>query len=141
MQPKGSQTVQAFGPVIPTLRVASMRASLAFYTDVLGFEIKWSWSNESRYEVDRRPELACLEGGEAVLFVARHRGCSDGWLFVELPFSEDVDALAEQLSGHQSVVELPIDKPWGSRELLLRDPDGHHLRFSCPVQRRREAID
>ena len=29
------------------------------------------------------------------------------------------------------------DRPWGSREFSVRDPDGHTLRFSCPLSRRR----
>ncbi len=42
------QTEMMYGPIVPTLKVASVKASLTFYTDALGFVVKWSWSSGER---------------------------------------------------------------------------------------------
>ncbi len=124
-----------YGPIVPTIKVASMKASLAFYTDVLGFAVKWSWSNEARFEETNQPEFACIECGAAVLFLSESSGGSESSLFVEMPFVENVDALAEGLKGRVEMKEVPTSRAWGSREFSLKDPDGHTLRFSCPLDR------
>lgn len=124
-----------YGPIVPTLAVASMEASLAFYQQVLHFSLKWSWSDDGGFEA-REPSFACIECGAAVLFLSGGEGTRGGWLFVELAKTGDVDALAARVGDRAEVVQGPADMPWGSREWVVRDPDGHRLRFSCPVDRR-----
>lgn len=124
-----------YGPIIPTLKVASIPESLAFYRDVLGFSIKWTWSEASGFDAASTATLACIECGEAVAFLSRDGGGASSSLFVELAFVEDVDALAARLLGLVSF-EGPADRPWGSREFSVRDPNGHSFRFSCPIGRR-----
>ena len=124
-----------YGPLIPTLKVASIPESLSFYRDVLGFSIKWTWSEANGFDTANAATFACIESGEAVAFLSRDDGGVSSSLFVELPFVEDVDALATRLRGLVSLEE-PADRPWGSRELSLRDPNGHSFRFSCPIERR-----
>ena len=36
----------------------------------------------------------------------------------------DLDATHAALAGAVDVVEAPVDKPWGLREMRIRDPDG-----------------
>ena len=111
-----------------------MKNSLEFYTRELDFELKWSWSDDARFEPTGEPEFACIESGEAVLFLSATDGGVGAQLFVELPFVEDLDALAAKAT-RSNILGPPENQPWGSREFLLRDPDGHVLRFSCPVDR------
>jgi hypothetical protein len=43
----------------------------------------------------------------------------------------DVDVVAEELRG----VDAPWgveDRAWGSRELVIQDPDGYHITFTAP---------
>lgn len=47
--------------------------------------------------------------------------------------SDDVDALAERARTAGAVVDGPTDRPWGARELVAVDPDGHRLLFSAFV--------
>lgn len=129
----------AFGPIVPTLHVTSMTASLAFYRDMLGFSLKWSWSEHGEFDESVPAEFACVECGQAVLFLSANGGGEKSSLFVELPFIEDVDALARRLQGNVQSMDTPEDKPWGSREFSLADPDGHMLRFSCPLNRTRAS--
>ena len=47
---------------------------------------------------------------------------------------EDVDAAHEDcLRCAVEVVRPPQNEPWGSREFLIRHPDGHCFRISGPV--------
>jgi Glyoxalase/Bleomycin resistance protein/Dioxygenase superfamily len=43
----------------------------------------------------------------------------------------DVDACYSAfLSRHVAFSKLPEDTPWGTREMLVIDPDGNRLRFA-----------
>jgi uncharacterized glyoxalase superfamily protein PhnB len=43
----------------------------------------------------------------------------------------DVDACFAEFSGRKvEFVKLPADTPWGTREMLVKDPDGNRLRFA-----------
>ena len=128
-----------YGPVVPTLKVASISSSLDFYTGVLDFQLKWSWASDSQFQQhDAEPEFACIECGETVLFISQLDGGMATKLFVELPFVEDVDALAARIGDDAPVLDRPEDREWGSREFTIADPDGHQLRFSCPTDRSRQ---
>ena len=126
-----------YRPVVPILEVSSVRASIAFYVEHLGFAEKWTWSSGPGFEESSEPEFACVECDEAVLFLTVHGAGNECSLFIELPFVEDVDALAEKLRASSVSCDSPTDRPWGSREFTLEDPDGHRIRFSCPLDRRR----
>ena len=115
------------------------QSSLQFYTGALDFTVKWSWSADGDFSDASKPDFVCLECGEAVLFLSEFSGGSASSLFVELPFVEDIDKLAESLNGLGVIQEPPDTMPWGSREFELRDPDGHTLRFSCPADRTRDT--
>ena len=44
---------------------------------------------------------------------------------------DDVDALHREIVGRKvRVTEPPEDSPWGTREMLVVDPDGNRLRFA-----------
>lgn len=123
-----------FGPVTPMLKVTSLPVSLAFFTGALGFAHRWSWSHAHGFDKPDAATDACIEQGEATVFLSTEGGSTLASLFIELEFAERVEALAEQLRGRVPF-EGPSDRPWGSRELTLRDPDGHTWRFSCPTAR------
>lgn len=123
----------SYGPVVPTLKVTSIPASLAFYEGVLDFSPTWRWSEAQGFDA-REPTMVCIERGEAVLFLSSDGGGERAALFIELAFIEDVDRLAAHLRG-RAPYDGPADRPWGSRELRVEDPDGHSLRFSCPIER------
>lgn len=127
-----------FGPIITVLKVDSMDSSLDFYTRLLGFDVSWTWSNDQQFE-GGAVSFACITCGEAVLFLSEDDGGSQCCIFVEVPFVDLVDKLAESISRKSvELLEKPNDQPWGSREFLLNDPDGHTLRFSCPCDRNRK---
>ena len=125
----------SFGPIVPTLDVSSLGQSLTFYVERLGFELRWGWSDGDGFE-GGEPTFVCIASGDAVLFLAQGDVGSGARLFIEVPFVEEVDELAERLTDLRFKSPL-TDEPWGSREFSIEDPDGNELRFSCPLDRRR----
>jgi len=44
----------------------------------------------------------------------------------------DVDAVAEKLRGRVDAPWGVEDRAWGSRELVVQDPDGYYITFTAP---------
>ena len=128
-----------FGPIIPTLKVTSMRNSIDFYTETLGFTLKWSWTEAEQFQAIGDPDFACLECGQAVLFLSKNDGGTACAIFIEMPFIEDVEELSEAIDKSGNLPTRPQEMPWGSLEFILPDPDGHKIRFSCPSNRTKQT--
>jgi catechol 2,3-dioxygenase-like lactoylglutathione lyase family enzyme len=117
-------------------QVFDMPTSIAFYRDVLGFEVvttstprgeHFDWALlrlsgvelmlNTAYEEDARP--AAPDPGR----VAAH---DDTCLYFGSP---DVDAAYAYLRAHGVAAEKPKVAPYGMKQLYLRDPDGYSLCF------------
>jgi lactoylglutathione lyase len=117
------------------LFVEDMETSLGFYTRVLGFEVVR----------DQPGNYASLRNGEVVLglgpisklpeeggYFTREIGSLRRGLGVEIVLEVDgVDEWHRRVvaSGHP-VFEAPQERPWGSRDFRIVDPDGYYLRLT-----------
>lgn len=123
--------------IIPTVRCSNMRASIAFYTEILDFEC-----------VDRDcdhsdPAFSELKRGADHLFLSSHRG--DGKFgqaiavitnHVDWLFQKFLDRGLKTPGNPDSPVhEGPTDQTWGTREFYVNDPDGNTLRFVQPASK------
>jgi predicted enzyme related to lactoylglutathione lyase len=92
--------------------------SFRFYTESLGLHVYREWSSEST-----RGVVFFLRGGFLELSGSSRTGTSESiGLWLQVP---DVDAVGDELEETGvDIVELPTDKPWGLREMQIRDPDG-----------------
>ena len=106
------------------LEVNSLRESVEFYRDALGFEVV-SW------EAEAEPPLATLRAGalrvmlaEQLLTMAR-RGRGVHFLFGVA----DVDDYYERLRAGGVEVAPPADEGWGGRFVTVEDPDRYRLFF------------
>ena len=92
--------------------------SLRFYSESLGLHIYREWGSGSN-----RGVVFFLGGGFLELSGSSHTTANENvglWLQVR-----DVDAVGDVLTETRvDVIELPTDKPWGLREMQIRDPDG-----------------
>ncbi|MDQ3793572.1 MAG: VOC family protein [Actinomycetota bacterium] len=92
--------------------------SLRFYSESLGLHIYREWGSGSN-----RGVVFFLGGGFLELSGSSHTTANENvclWLQVR-----DVDAVGDALKEtREDVIELPTDKPWGLREMQIRDPDG-----------------
>lgn len=133
--------------MVPLLQVYDMQKALAFYRDLLGFEI-----------IDQSPEVETPEGrfshwmwlrlGPAQLMlntaydagerpmardVTRQRWHGDTCLYFGC---RDVDEVYETLHPRLPDLAPPADTAYGMRQLHLHDPDGYGLCFQAHVQQR-----
>ena len=116
----------AFTGMTPILNVASVEASVEHYTSVLGFHKDWDWPAE---EDDKT--FASVSNGAVHIFLAEDsQGARPVWLYYNVG---DVDKLHEEYAAAgANINQEPADKPWGAREMLVEDLDGHVLRIGGP---------
>jgi GNAT superfamily N-acetyltransferase/predicted enzyme related to lactoylglutathione lyase len=105
---------------IPILYSSDVRKSIQYYTEVLGFDIKWEW--------DDPPTFGGVSKDLVELFFCKEgQGHPGTWISVMV---DDVDALYESIKVKGGkILSTPEDMPWGIREMLVQDPDGHIIRF------------
>ncbi len=103
------------------LRPANFERSLRFYMETLGLYIYREWGSGPT-----RGVVFFLGGGFLELSSTSDAPSSEKislWLQVR-----DVDAVGHELDeAGVAIVEPPIDKPWGLREMRVQDPDGVKL--------------
>lgn len=111
---------QACEPILP---VRDVRRSVAYYRDALGFERAWMYLDPP------------VHGGIALgrfqlqfTLCADHDAAGGAMLMIRV---DDVAGFERQhrAAGAEIVAALE-DKPWGLAEYVVRDPDGHRLRFA-----------
>jgi glyoxylase I family protein len=121
--------------ICPLLQVFDMPTSLAFYQNVLGFELvtssapapncDWAWLKfkdgelmlNTAYERDQRPA-----GPDPKRIAAYDDTC----LYFGAP---DVDAVYAHLREKGIALKPPSVAPYGMKQLYLYDPDGYNLCF------------
>ena len=101
----------------------------AYYADRLGFRSPRMWGDPPTFCIAQRDGLelmlAQVDRGHEVHANAENEGRIDVYFWVN-----DADALHAEFASHGAeVVCSPADQPYGMREFLIRDPDGHVLAF------------
>ena len=121
------------GTLALSLTVKDLQKSLAWYRDVLGFEIVRT------IERDGKPRGYSLKAGEVRIAINQDDGAK-GWTRVKgegfslnITTTQSVDALAQGIKTRGGALETePADMAWGVRMFRLRDPDGYKLAVSSP---------
>jgi predicted enzyme related to lactoylglutathione lyase len=105
----------------PIFSVSAMHISVDYYVRQLGFQLAWDCGDP--------PTFGCVKRGDVALFLSeRTQGSPGTWLFISV---DDVDGLyAEYKTSGAKILEAPANRPWGRREMIVEDPDGHRLRLT-----------
>lgn len=116
----------AFTAITPILNVESVESSIAHYTSVLGFKKNWDWPAD---EEDKT--FASISNGEVTVFLSeKGQGARPVWIYYSV---DNVDELHEKLARTGAEIrQKPVERPWGAREMLVADKDGHILRIGGP---------
>ncbi|HKW14665.1 MAG TPA: glyoxalase superfamily protein [Candidatus Krumholzibacteria bacterium] len=112
--------------VMPVLRVTDIDRSLAFYRDLLGFELAWRAANDGGGE-------NCMLGRDTVVLLL-----STGDHLGKVPaftgsFYFNMDGVADLYATLKDKVEMvwPLEEmDYGTLEFGVRDPDGYLLAFA-----------
>ena len=113
----------------PILNVKNVAASLDYYCTTLGFGQVFCWPRGQAL-----PTFAQVSRGDFCVSLAQEAQGGPGmWMYLDLASLEDLDALYQEYLGKAvKITEPPTDKPWGMREMLIEDVDGHTLRIGAP---------
>jgi uncharacterized glyoxalase superfamily protein PhnB len=116
--------------IAPQFFTTNLRATLAYYKDILGFECLGTWNDPPVYAIvardDRRIHFRCADPpapnpdkyADELL---------DAYLFIE-----DADALYAEYAARGAEFTRPLgDTPWRSREFVVKDCDGRLLAFGA----------
>lgn len=120
-------TVRLLGHA-PFLLVPDVRAALAYYREVLGFETQ-------EYEHAPDENGTATRDGCTIFFNVGRRATPNSQvappdLFDVYLWTDDVEALYEELRDRGAdLVHAPTDRPWGMREIRVRDTNGYVLGF------------
>ncbi|CAL9485641.1 VOC family protein [Streptomyces sp. enrichment culture] len=116
-------------------------ASLAFYRDVLGFEVRKDVGNGTMRWITvgpaGQPDVSLLLAPPAVdpgITDAERRTIAEmmakgtyGWILLA---TEDLDGTFEKArAGNAEIVQEPTEQPYGIRDCAFRDPAGNQIRI------------
>jgi uncharacterized glyoxalase superfamily protein PhnB len=114
----------------PILNVKNVTVSLDYYCNTLGFQDVFHWS-----QADTPPwTFAQVRRGNFFVYLCQGAQGGPGmWMYLEIASLEDLVALHQEYQAKAAkITEPPADKPWGMREMLIEDVDGHILRIGAP---------
>lgn len=129
-------TVIRFAAAVPQFTVPDLVQTAEYYRDVLGFQIASYWDGESvRSKPEPPPLFAILRRDQVQIFfncakqpyvrTGRAEGAYDVYLRVV-----GIDALAAELSTRGAdIIDGPVERIYGQRELVVRDCNGLIVAF------------
>ena len=126
-----------FSKLTPNLLVADVERSLAFYTNVLGFERGFTVPEQSPFVfgsvVSGPIEIFFNERETATKeypsFAGKPIGIS-GTMFIELQGRGNIERLHERLKPAVPIVMNLVTQWYGVKEFAIADPDGYVITFA-----------
>ena len=114
-----------------SLTVKDLDKSLAWYRDVVGFEV------DRKHEREGKLRAVSLRAGDVRILINQDDGAK-GWnrakgegFSLQITTEHNVDEVAKRIKQHGGTLEAePANMPWGARMFRLRDPDGFKLTIS-----------
>jgi catechol 2,3-dioxygenase-like lactoylglutathione lyase family enzyme len=115
-----------FSSVMPSLPVADLDRAIVFYTQSLGFVLRFRNGSCFAIVAHGAVELG-LSSPEIAGVPAGHGRC-----YCKL--SEGIDTLyADYRSGGVTIRHELRDESYGMREFMIADPDGNEINFGQPI--------
>jgi len=116
-----------FKAAAAVLTVSDMPASLAYYSDTLGFSIDFKYGEPAMYACLCRDDVAV----HLLASSATKRAAGQGGVCI---FVGDVDGVHSEIAAKGArVVKPPANYDYGMREFDVLDLDGNQLTFGMPA--------
>jgi DNA-binding transcriptional MerR regulator/catechol 2,3-dioxygenase-like lactoylglutathione lyase family enzyme len=120
--------------LMPQLPVTDLDRSVAYYQEALGFRLAWRTADGS--------QAALASGDIEMLLLVPWAGDSPPPAQSAYVYVEDPDALcAEYQQAGADIADPVASRPYGMRDFVVRDPDGHRFILGCGEERLREVAD
>ena len=120
--------------LMPRLPVSDIERSITYYQEALGLNLAWR-------TVDGK--LAALATGEIeVLFLVPWTGQGAPPAQSSYVYVEDPDTLCAELQDSGADIVDPVaSRPYGMRDFVVRDPDGHRFTLGRGEEALRDVAD
>jgi uncharacterized glyoxalase superfamily protein PhnB len=116
----------------PILYVRDLTEAMDYYTQKLLFEKLWQWGDPPDFGAGRLGQVE-------IFFCVGAQGHPGTWLCIVV---DDVDDYLERITRlGAEVIYGPVDKPWGLREMHVRDPKQHVIRFGSGIPMREPKME
>jgi uncharacterized glyoxalase superfamily protein PhnB len=134
VRPKPAASVDGFvaQSLETALTVRDVAASVAWYTDVVGFSVDQEYRQEGRLvrvSVRAGAVRILLNQDDGARGMDRARG--EGFS-LQFTTPQDVDGIAARVRARGGSLALEPTDAWGTRVFRLLDPDGFRLTISSP---------
>lgn len=114
-----------FSDTTPVFRIFDEAKAKEFYVNFLGFNVEW----EHRFE-DGLPLYLEVSRDEIKIHLTEHHGdcCPGAAVRIE---TNDLTGFHQELGNKDYGFARPEieDKPWGTKEMSIKDPFGNRLTF------------
>jgi predicted lactoylglutathione lyase len=116
--------------IIPILRVKSLSASIAFYVQVLGFQVDWGGDAIGIASVSR--------DGRPIMLCQGEQGQPGTWIWMGVEDAETI--YRDCIARGAAIRQAPTNYSW-AYEMRIEDPDGHVLRIGSEPKTDRPLND
>ena len=111
-----------FHTAVPIFNVEDLQASIAYYQDVLGFQLEWNYEDV----VCSVKRIDC-----ELMLAQKDQGQGKAWAYVGVG---DVKILFEEFKKAGAIIRQgPTNFSWAC-EIQIEDPDGNVIRFASDPQ-------
>ena len=125
----------AFTSLTPGFTVNDAVASVAWYSDVLGFAVKQRWELEGKFlGAEMNSGSVTINLGQDDWQKGRDRNKGVGTRMY-ITTGPDIDGFAEQVKARGATLDSEPKDEWGVRAFSLTDPDGYKLTFMTPLKK------
>ena len=122
-QPDRERPSPLLEKALPDFPLSTVTSGVAYYRDVLGFNINYQQHDLAVMDRDRVTVLLSERTHE-------HKGIGSAYIYIR-----DADALHRELTARgANVLGEPVSHPWGLREFEVRDLEGNRLKFGQPFE-------
>lgn len=133
MKPRQQPENLRLRSIAPSITASDFDKSLAWYRDILGCVVGETMEHEGKVVG------AILRAGAIEIYLnqddfAKGRDRVKGVGFrLYATTAQDIDAVASAIESRGGVLlEKPTDRPWGTRDFAVVDPDGFVISVSSP---------
>jgi GNAT superfamily N-acetyltransferase/uncharacterized glyoxalase superfamily protein PhnB len=118
-----------FSRITPILYSSDVAKSIDYYINVLQFDNHWTWDDPATFG-------GVSKNAVDIFFCKECQGSPGTWLAIMV---DNVDNYYESIKAKGADIPYPPEtKEWGLREMLVKDPDGHIIRFGQPASHKRK---